>query len=340
MTAHGDSLRCSRNPGSNLTSGLIAPRKYRPRCRRRGRRVAKFHALQVGQSSVANLTEHIPVTPRTVGVKRAPIWPVLIAPLVAGVYYIVVKVAFGLSIVSALGATDIDLSDSTASPIWASHWFYRLVAEVFSVAVGTFIAAGLARGRERAAAVTGGLTISLGFLTFWIGFLIFGRLYDLGWSIPDPRDYLLPEPWYQHAIDGLMIISSPIVGMYVSKLARKINVQQPVGFAGINRLHFLWLWIGAFCYALGLIEPVSHLLTRPRGGVDLLTGILTGLAANAIPVIALLIPGFYGLALLSGHKGSNLHLVTRNLLGVIVLVVGFLIVAAIQYGLLMVLQQD
>src|SRR4249919_3058912 len=40
MTARGDSLRCSRNPGSNFRSGLIAPREYRPRCRRR-RRVAK-----------------------------------------------------------------------------------------------------------------------------------------------------------------------------------------------------------------------------------------------------------------------------------------------------------
>jgi hypothetical protein len=55
MTARGHSLRCSRSPGSNLYSGLVAPRTYRPRCRRRGRRVAKFHALQVGQSPMGNL---------------------------------------------------------------------------------------------------------------------------------------------------------------------------------------------------------------------------------------------------------------------------------------------
>jgi site-specific DNA recombinase len=54
MTALGDSLRCSRNPGSNYYSGLIAPSEYRPRCRRHGRRVAKFHALQVGQGPVTN----------------------------------------------------------------------------------------------------------------------------------------------------------------------------------------------------------------------------------------------------------------------------------------------
>ena len=55
MTARGNSLRCSRNPGSNLNAGLIAPTEYRPRCRRRGHRMAKFHALQVRQGPMENL---------------------------------------------------------------------------------------------------------------------------------------------------------------------------------------------------------------------------------------------------------------------------------------------
>jgi integrase/recombinase XerD len=54
MMARGDSLTCSRNPGSNYSTGLIAPRNYRPRCRRHRHRVAKFHALQVGQGPVGN----------------------------------------------------------------------------------------------------------------------------------------------------------------------------------------------------------------------------------------------------------------------------------------------
>jgi hypothetical protein len=42
-------LRCSRNPGSNLNAGLIAPRKRRPRYRRhKNQSSRKFHALQVG----------------------------------------------------------------------------------------------------------------------------------------------------------------------------------------------------------------------------------------------------------------------------------------------------
>src|SRR4029077_5949594 len=56
MTARGDSLRCSRNPGSNFRSGLIAPREYRPRCRRR-RRVAKVSCTAGRAKSDGNFIE-------------------------------------------------------------------------------------------------------------------------------------------------------------------------------------------------------------------------------------------------------------------------------------------
>jgi hypothetical protein len=36
---------------------------------------------------------------------RAPIWPVMIAPLVAGVYYLAIMTAFAQSIASVLGNT-------------------------------------------------------------------------------------------------------------------------------------------------------------------------------------------------------------------------------------------
>jgi hypothetical protein len=48
MTALGDSLGCSRSPGSNSNSGLRAPRTDRPRCRRRQGSLAVFHPLWVG----------------------------------------------------------------------------------------------------------------------------------------------------------------------------------------------------------------------------------------------------------------------------------------------------
>jgi hypothetical protein len=300
---------------------------------------------------------HVPET-----LDRAPIWPVVIAPLVAFVYYAALKSAFSISIVSALGETT---TKDALEGVWGSHWAYRSVAEVSSVGLGTFLAAGLARGRERAAGVVGGSAIAFGFVLFWLAFLMFRSSYmdlvglDLQSYTPEPNTFAMlifivimtisvgllnlnpaAEPWYQYVIGVLIVIASPFIGVYVSGIVQQWNVRYPNGFIGINRLHLIWLWLAAFCYALGLIEPVTHLVTRPRGGADLLTGILTGLPANAIPVIALLIPGYYGLALLSGHKGNKLHFVTRNLLGVIVLAFGFSIIAAIQYGLLMALQQD
>jgi hypothetical protein len=290
---------------------------------------------------------------------RSPIWPVLIAPLVAIAYYAALKSAFSISIVSALGEdATADVVEDTGA--WGSHWIYRLAAEILSVGLGTFVAAGLARGRERAAAIIGALTIALGFVLFWSVFLIFRDGYtslislNLDNYTPDAAFARLiftivmtltvglinlrpeAEPWYQHAIAGLIVIAAPVIATYVSEIAKQLNVRHPIGFVGINRLHLIWLWFAAFCYALGLIDPVSRLLTRPRGAFDLLTGILTGIPTTAIPVILLLVPGYYGLALLSGHKGSNLHWATRNLLGVIVLVAGFLIVA----GLSMFFQKD
>ena len=52
---------------------------------------------------------------------------------------------------------------------------------------------------------------------------------------------------------------------------------------------------------------------------------------NGIPAAALLIPGYFVIALLSGHRGTALHPIARNLLGVVVLVVGIVIGAAVQF---------
>src|SRR5215469_13673000 len=48
MTARGDRVRCSRDPGSNYRTGSSAPRKTRPRCRRRGRSVVSCGAGRQG----------------------------------------------------------------------------------------------------------------------------------------------------------------------------------------------------------------------------------------------------------------------------------------------------
>jgi hypothetical protein len=92
---------------------------------------------------------------------RVPLWPILIAPIVTSIYYLPVKLAFSQSIVSVLGRSDFF---ELTIPRWGPHWIYRAAAEVIAAGLATFIAAGLARGRERTAAIVGGCTISLGFI--------------------------------------------------------------------------------------------------------------------------------------------------------------------------------
>jgi hypothetical protein len=254
---------------------------------------------------------------------RAPIWPTLIAPLVTGVYYLALKGAFTRSIDAAVGATAVDnikLGDLTA-PQWGSHWIYRIVAEIISIGFGTFLAAGLARGRERAAAITGGSTIALVFLV-GTAVAVYVRIYMAD-------DYVMREPWYQFMIDGLLVIGCPLISFYVAEAARDINDNQPNGFAGINRLHFLWLWFAAYWYGLGLISPISRHYMLETTFPGMITTIFD-IIINGIPAAALLIPGYFGIALLSGNQGTSLHPIARNLLGVIVLVVGFVIGAAVQ----------
>jgi hypothetical protein len=72
MMARGDSLMCSRDPGSNYSTGLIAPRNYRPRCRRRRHRVPRFHALQVGQGPMGNYSANDRGDRGNVGIIRSP----------------------------------------------------------------------------------------------------------------------------------------------------------------------------------------------------------------------------------------------------------------------------
>ena len=220
--------------------------------------------------------------------------------------------------------TDADLSDVTKAPQWGSHWIYRLFAEFASIWFATFITAGLARGREWSAAIIGGLTLSLVFLASFAF-----QLAD--WNYLDAEDYSAgwPEPWYQSAITALMIFVPPFVARYVFEVAKGMNMETPRGFAGINKMHFFWLFFVIHWYAVGLIAPLYALWMRLQS--ESIIHLLLALIADGIPAAALLVPGFYGLGLLSDHKGHNLHPTLRNLLGVVVLVVGLFIGAATQY---------
>jgi hypothetical protein len=251
----------------------------------------------------------------TVG--RPPLWPVIIAPVVAGLYYHVLKSAFAQSIISVLSKTtltDIDVL-GLGDPLWGTHWIYRLIAEVASMAFGAFVAAGLARGREFAAGITGACAISLGYIAK-LGFLF--AFWD---------NLVIVEPWYQYVIDGLMIVAAPLIAVLVAESAQQVNRHEPRGFGGINRLHLLWLWIAAFWYALGLITPMSRLYTSEPNAISM----FVTLFVNLIPAASIAIPGYYGLALLSGTYGQRMHPVGRNLSGVLVLILGLAVGGVIQF---------
>lgn len=250
---------------------------------------------------------------------RLPLWPVLVAPIVAGIYYLSIKSAFAQSIVSVLGRSDLF---ELTSPRWTYHWIYRAAAEVIAAGFGTFIASGLALGRERAAAIVGGCTISLGF----IGKLMITYLI---WKYPDAETAVVWEPWYQYAIDAAMIFGAPVIGSFIVDAAEDMHRDTPYGFGGINRLHFLWLWLASHWYALGLITPMARLYALQD---ENLIAIFVALLINGIPAAAIAVPGYYGIAFLAGHHGETMHPAGRNLVGVLVLIFGFLVGLVVQIG--------
>lgn len=242
---------------------------------------------------------------------RGSIWPLVVAPVVAGIYYLALKLAFVESVISVLGRTDL-----FDQPHWGAHWGFRLTAEAISVGFGTFVAAAFAPGREQTAAVVGGCTISMGFAVKLVLAYANSAMLTNG------------EPWYQYAIDAVAIIFAPMVGIHVSEAASDMH-KSSQGVGGINRLHFLWLWLATYFYALGLITPVGRIYAVSDAGF---IAIAVTFIVNAIPAAALAVPGYYGLAFLAGHHGETMHPAGRNMVGGLVLVSGFALGAAIQFG--------
>lgn len=263
-------------------------------------------------------------TTEPIATYRGPIWPLLVAPLAAGVYYLMIKDAFVGSILDALGESSTILVDPTDvnSAHWGSHWIYRSIAELISTGAATFVAAGLAHGRERAAGIIGGATISLGYVAV-VGLLGHVWLYE--------RDqFSFTEPWYQYAIHALMVFAAPIIGYHVAEAAEDMHRETPTGFGGIGRGHLLWLWLPAFWYARGLIGPLARIYGLDDEAGDLVR--LVVFIVNIIPAAAIAVPGYYGLSLLAGVRGAHLRPVLRNLFGVLVLIAGFATALFLQLG--------
>jgi hypothetical protein len=99
--------------------------------------------------------------------QRAPIWPLIIAPVACFVYYFIFRVAFLHSIDDAIRMPSTDEASAInefTEQNWGGHWFYRCAAEYICVTLAAFVAGGLARGRVKCAAIIGSLATSLIFL--------------------------------------------------------------------------------------------------------------------------------------------------------------------------------
>ena len=193
---------------------------------------------------------------------RAPIWPVLIAPLVALVYYFSSKIAF---VLDAGGFSSDDIIEAR----WGSYWLYRTIMETCSIAIGTFVAAGLARGREKTAGVVSGITITFLFVVIQLIDLISGK-HDF-----DQSD----------VIEVLIIIGAPLLGFISAIAASEMNRSLTIGFADLNRFHLLWLWLIVFCYVIGLIGPTIKLYKRAFGLSDWILGLALGVPLGAIGIL-------------------------------------------------------
>jgi hypothetical protein len=153
-----------------------------------------------------------PTTAAVLGLPRDPVWPVWVAPLVAGVYYLALRGAFAYSVGGVVfDASDVNLNDM-AAPQWGSHWIYRTLAEIGSLAFGTFVAAGIARQRAKAAAITGAIAISIVYFlrtAFWL----YIALFDSRWETI--------EPWPQHLVEAGIIIGGPCCATKRMKTVRQ-----------------------------------------------------------------------------------------------------------------------
>jgi len=258
-------------------------------------------------------------------IKRAPIWPLIIAPFACFVYYILIRYAFQQSIEDVLGKAPSDVNDSSvegfAKPLWGTHWIYRCIAEYISVSVAVFVAGGLARGRAIAGAVIGSGAISL-FYAARFGVLIYAWRYY-------PEDWSIDEPWYQTVIDCLVMLGAPIAALTTAEHIEKMH-EVETGIAGINRWHFLWLWAVTYVYALCLITPLARFYNiQFNGGI---VALIVVSIVNFVPAFAVGIPLYYGLEILRGTHGDTMPPPARNLVGALVLIGGLIVGLAIQFG--------
>jgi hypothetical protein len=130
----------------------------------------------------------------------------ILSPIAAAAYYLALKFAFVFSLADAVKDASDVFPPFSLGPTWGSHWLYRLFAEVASVAFGTFVAGGLARKNGRLAGLIGGLSISF-FYLLRNSYILFTLFYIRS------ETTTITEPWFQHAIEWLIVVTAPLIGI-------------------------------------------------------------------------------------------------------------------------------
>jgi hypothetical protein len=208
-----------------------------------------------------------------------------------------------------------DAANSVTPIAWGRHWLYHALAEGASVTFATFIAGGLARERAAIGGLFGGLGITL----------------LLAWSLQ--YRLVVGEPPYEWLITAIAGIAAPLVGYYaLGEPAREVSTHKSSGFAGIHRLHFLWLWIPAYSYAASIIELIGKYINW-----YLTHGFIEWSFSDSpeilywVPLIAFAIPAGVGIGLLSGgiDRARPMSPVVRQALAVVALAVGWCVAAVI-----------
>jgi len=268
------------------------------------------------------MTSNSPVRP------RSSILPLFITPATAFFYYVSIRGGFTESIGDVVPDPHDIFSWSTDSQIiyavqWGSHWIYRIFGEIISISFAAFISAGIARDRAATAALIAGYTISVGYAIKLVVVLVM--------SFSDIEGMEFAEPWYQNLINFLIIPAAPLIGKYVSNEARELTLSSSKGFAGINRAHFLWLWLPTYWYSLALIPPIARTWLAEGDINPIMSGFRT--IISMIPIIIFGAPLIYGLGLLAGRVKPNWNFLLRQFSGVVVILLGFVVGAVFEYGI-------
>ncbi len=126
-------------------------------------------------------------------------------------------------------------------------------------------------------------------------------------------------------ITFIILLIAPVIGSFSGQIGQEVSTEDETGFAGIPRVHFLWLWLPAYWYSTALIGPIYNIFTS---GIDFwfISHII-----RMIPIIAYAAPLYFGLSILSGNNMSEYNKVIRQTLGSLIILLGFWIVTFIHF---------